>query len=36
MGCLYLVALAIYVISRVVRRRQGMDMGMVYKEIPAE
>src|SRR5919202_4986572 len=36
MGCLYLVALAIYVVSRIVRKRQGMDMGMVYKEIPAE
>jgi len=26
----------IYVISRVVRRRQGMDLGMVYGEIPVE
>jgi len=36
MGCLYAVALAIYVGSRIVRRRQGMDLGMVYNEIPAE
>ena len=36
MGCLYLLALAIYVISRLVRRRQGMDLGMVYGEIPVE
>jgi amino acid transporter len=36
MGCLYAVALAIYVISRIVRRRQGMDLGMVYGEIPVE
>jgi amino acid transporter len=36
MGCLYGVALAIYVVSRIVRRRQGMDLGMVYKEIPVE
>lgn len=36
MGCLYAVAIAIYVISRVVRRSQGMDLGMVYGEIPAE
>jgi amino acid transporter len=36
MGCLYALALAIYVISRVVRRRQGMDLGMVYGEIPVE
>jgi amino acid transporter len=33
---LYALALAIYVISRVVRRRQGMDLGMVYGEIPVE
>ena len=36
MGCLYGVALAIYVGSRIVRRAQGMDMSMVYGEIPAE
>jgi basic amino acid/polyamine antiporter, APA family len=36
MGCLYGVALGIYVVSRIVRRRQGMDLGMVYNEIPAE
>ena len=36
MGCLYGVALLIYVGSYIVRRRQGMDLGMVYNEIPAE
>jgi hypothetical protein len=36
MGCLYGLALAIYVVSRIVRRRQGMDLGMVYNEIPTE
>jgi APA family basic amino acid/polyamine antiporter len=36
MGCLYGVALGIYVVSRIVRKRQGMDLGMVYNEIPAE
>jgi basic amino acid/polyamine antiporter, APA family len=36
MACLYGVALAIYLISWVVRRRQGMDLSMVYNEIPAE
>jgi basic amino acid/polyamine antiporter, APA family len=36
MGCLYAVALAIYLISYLVRRRQGMDLGLVYGEIPAE
>jgi amino acid transporter len=36
MGGLYLGAIAIYVISRVYRRTQGMDLKMVYDEIPAE
>src|SRR3954467_7315882 len=36
MGCLYLVALGIYVVSRIVRARQGMNLKMVYNEIPAE
>jgi APA family basic amino acid/polyamine antiporter len=36
MACLYAVAIAIYAISRVVRRRQGMDLSMVYGEIPVE
>jgi uncharacterized membrane protein len=33
---LYALALVIYVVSHVVRRRQGMDLGMVYGEIPVE
>jgi basic amino acid/polyamine antiporter, APA family len=36
MGLLYLLALAIFVGSRIVRRRQGMDLSMAYGEIPAE
>ena len=28
--------IGIYVVSRIVRKRQGMDLGMVYNEIPAE
>jgi amino acid transporter len=36
MGILYVVALGIYVGSRLLRRRQGIDMAMVHKEIPAE
>jgi amino acid transporter len=36
MGCLYGLALLIYIGSRIVRRRQGMDLGMVYNEIPSE
>jgi basic amino acid/polyamine antiporter, APA family len=36
MGGMYLLAFAIYAISQIVRRRQGIDLGMVYGEIPAE
>ena len=36
MAALYAVALLIYVVSRVVRRRQGIDMRVVHSEIPAE
>jgi APA family basic amino acid/polyamine antiporter len=36
MTILYLVAIAIYVVARLVRRSQGMDMKMVYGEIPAD
>jgi basic amino acid/polyamine antiporter, APA family len=33
---LYGIALAIYLVSRFVRRSQGIDMGVVHREIPAE
>jgi hypothetical protein len=36
MGAMYLLALIIYIGARVYRRRQGVDLGMVYKEIPVE
>jgi APA family basic amino acid/polyamine antiporter len=36
MGSLYLIALLIYLGSRVWRKQQGIDMAMVHKEIPAE
>ena len=36
MGCMYLLALAIYLIARVVRRRQGIDLSLINKEIPVE
>jgi APA family basic amino acid/polyamine antiporter len=36
MGALYALALAIFVGSRLYRRRQGMDLSMSYGEIPAE
>ena len=33
---MYIVAIAIYVISGFVRRAQGMDLKMVYDEIPED
>jgi len=36
MGAMYVLGIAIYVGSKIVRRRQGMDLGMVYGEIPVE
>ena len=36
MGSLYVLAIAIFVGSRIYRRRQGMDLSMAYGEIPAE
>ena len=36
MGSLYVVAFAIYAVSRLWRKRQGIDMTMVHKEIPVE
>jgi APA family basic amino acid/polyamine antiporter len=36
MGGMYVLAFAIYGISQLVRKRQGIDLGMVYGEIPAE
>ena len=36
MGSFYLLAIAIYVGSRVYRRNQGIDMKMVHSEIPVE
>jgi basic amino acid/polyamine antiporter, APA family len=36
MGLLYLLALAIFVASRIYRKRQGVDLSMAYGEIPAE
>ncbi|HEX3616322.1 MAG TPA: APC family permease [Solirubrobacteraceae bacterium] len=36
MGGMYVLAIAIYVGSQIVRKRQGIDLGMVYGEIPAE
>ncbi|HEX5194621.1 MAG TPA: APC family permease [Solirubrobacteraceae bacterium] len=36
MAGMYVLAIVIYAGSKVVRRRQGMDLGMVYDEIPVE
>jgi amino acid transporter len=32
----YLVAIAIYVVARVVRKRQGIDLARIHQEIPVE
>jgi basic amino acid/polyamine antiporter, APA family len=36
MGAMYVLAILVYVIARVVRRRQGIDLGLINKEIPVE
>jgi APA family basic amino acid/polyamine antiporter len=36
MGIMYVLAIAVYVTARIIRRRQGIDLGLVNKEIPVE
>lgn len=36
MGILYLLALVIYVVAKVVRSRQGIDLKRIHQEIPVE
>jgi len=36
MGGMYVLALLIYVVARIVRSRQGIDLGLINKEIPVE
>jgi APA family basic amino acid/polyamine antiporter len=36
MGSMYLLALVIYVVAKIVRKRQGIDLNAVYQEIPVE
>lgn len=36
MGCMYALAIVIYIIAKVVRARQGIDLKTVYTEIPVE
>jgi len=36
MAVLYVLAIVLYVVARLVRRRQGIDLGLINKEIPVE
>ena len=36
MAAMYVLAIVVYVVARVVRRRQGIDLGMINAEIPVE
>ena len=36
MGAMYVLAIVIYVAARLIRRRQGIDLGLINKEIPVE
>jgi APA family basic amino acid/polyamine antiporter len=33
---MYVLAIIVYVVARIVRRRQGIDLGLINKEIPVE
>jgi basic amino acid/polyamine antiporter, APA family len=36
MGAMYLLAIVLYLAARMIRRRQGIDLGLINKEIPVE
>ncbi len=36
MGAMYVLAIVLYVVARLVRSRQGIDLGLINKEIPVE
>jgi amino acid transporter len=36
MGSMYVLAIVVYIAARLIRRRQGIDLGLVNKEIPVE
>jgi basic amino acid/polyamine antiporter, APA family len=36
MASMYVLAIVVYVVARIVRRRQGIDLGLINKEIPVE
>jgi hypothetical protein len=36
MGCMYGLAIIVYAVAYFVRKRQGIDLSLVNKEIPVE
>ena len=36
MGAMYLLAIVLFLPARIIRRRQGIDLGLINKEIPVE
>jgi APA family basic amino acid/polyamine antiporter len=36
MGSMYVLAIVVYIAARLIRRRQGIDLGLINKEIPVE
>jgi APA family basic amino acid/polyamine antiporter len=36
MGAMYVLAIVVYLFARIIRRRQGIDLGLINKEIPVE
>jgi amino acid transporter len=36
MGLLYVLAIVVYVVARLIRKRQGIDLGLINKQIPVE
>jgi APA family basic amino acid/polyamine antiporter len=36
MGAMYVLAIVLYIAARIIRRRQGIDLGLINKEIPVE
>jgi hypothetical protein len=36
MGAMYVLAIVVFITARVIRSRQGIDLGLINKEIPVE
>jgi basic amino acid/polyamine antiporter, APA family len=36
MGAMYVLAIVVFIVARLIRRRQGIDLGLINKEIPVE